>query len=126
MANKMKKRISFKLAKFVGPTGSSPRFERRNKTISTEPSMCDGVFKLLSIINEKWPTDGRKHHLTLGNHGLELGLWVSDECRRFLVTPEDLSDPARVIPEIEYLLAFPAPPLPPRADSRDLATGGES
>ena len=105
----MKKRIKFKLSKFVGPEGSSPWLEKRNKPISTEQSISDGVFKLLSIINEKWPTDGKKHHLTLGPSGLELGLWVSDECRRFLVTPEDLSDPNRAIPEIEYLLTFPPP-----------------
>ena len=121
----IKKRIKFKLAKFVGPSGSSPWWERRNQR--TTPSVNDGLLASLTALTTRWPPPGgRKHYLVVGDSGLELGLWQPDMLRRISVTSADLINPDRLIAEIEYLLTLPAPPLPTAAESSYIATGGEA
>ena len=90
------------------------------------PGACDNLLAVLAAITARWPHGERKHHVVIGDSGLELGLWLPGELRRFSITPADLANTDLLLAEIDSLLAFPAPPLPPRADSRDLATGGES
>lgn len=104
----IKKRIKFNRAKFVGPSGSSPWWEKRNTRTTTATD--DGLLASLSALTTKWPPPGgRKHYLVLGDSGLELGLWQPGMLRRIQVTSADLSDPDRLIAEIEYLAKFQMP-----------------
>lgn len=103
-----KKRIKFKLEKFVGPSGSSPWLERRNQRVTL--SADDGLLASLTALTTRWPPPGgRKHYLVLGDSGLQLGLWQPDMLRRISVTSDDLINPDRLIAEIEYLTKFQMP-----------------
>ena len=62
------------------------------------------VSRFLSVLSARWPVDGKRHYLTLGPAGLELGLWVDGGLRTFALEDLEIADPEKTAADIDAIL----------------------
>ncbi len=70
------------------------------------PDRGKPVANFLLALTKKWPIANHKnHYLILHKDGLELGLWLPNELKKFIIDDWDIINPEKIISEIEKIIS---------------------